>query len=759
MRRDDGRPPRLEPSADAWSLVETRFEPELFGKCESLMCSGNGYLGLRAAHEEDYAGQRRGLYFAGSFGRAMEGESVELPNCPDPAAMEARLDGERLDLLRLAPLEYRRALDLRSGELARDALVRTAAGRTWRLRHARFASLADPRLIAFRFEARPLDGRGSVELRFGIDGRVANAGVQHFAEGEQRVLGRSILRYAARAPGSGFELELSLVSGLAGASERAAERPGHPRFEVDRRRIVREDSFAIERGGVLVFERFVLVRASSGALDATEPVALPDPGDYGRLLAESRNAWSDFRESAPDLDTDALDDQLALRVALYHLRAMTPDDGGSSSIGAKGLTGEGYRGHVFWDAEMFMLPFLQYGRPELARGILEYRVRRLDAARRRAAARGYEGAMFPWESAATGDEETPERAGLDPHTGNLAPVWSGLKEHHVTADLAWAVAKFREATDDDAFMDSGGAALVFEAARFWRSRAAEGPDGALHINDVVGPDEYSEHVDDNAYTNYLAKACVDAALELARAGHPAAPAEAELERLRDFSARIHLPEPRGDGVLPQDAGFLSLPELDVSAYRAAERKQAILREHSREDLNGLQVLKQADAVMLLFLMPERFTREVALATYRYYEPRTVHDSSLSPAIHAAVAARLGETDEAYRRFIEAREVDLGPRPHSSDDGVHAAGFGALWMALVMGFGGFRVADGVPRFEPRLPTAWRGFAFPLRFRGRRLRVEARGGGARIELLEGDPIEVELYGRRARLARGEAIDGKR
>lgn len=367
---------------------------------------------------------------------------------------------------------------------------------------------------------------------------------------------------------------------------------------------------------------------------------------YDALRAETAANWHRWwQRRRVQVSSVAPGDQRALDFALYHLRIMTPVHDERSSIAAKGLTGEGYKGHVFWDTEVFLLPFHLFTEPDTARGLLRYRWHNLPGAREKARRNGWQGALFPWESARSGEEETPEFAAINIRTGLRQKVASALAEHHLVADIAWAVIGYWQATGDMSFMAREGMALLLETAKFWISRAVD-VNGRLEIHDVIGPDEYTEHVNNNAFTNYMAWYNVEQALRFARAQGCAD--DTFIYRAEYFLQKLWRPDIQQDGILPQDDAFLSKPVIDLAKYKANAGKQTILLDYSRAEVNEMQILKQADVVMLMYMLPDLFTPQTCLANLRFYEARTIHDSSLSKAIHGIVAARCKDPAMGYQ---------------------------------------------------------------------------------------------------------------
>ena len=451
---------------------------------------------------------------------------------------------------------------------------------------------------------------------------------------------------------------------------------------------------------------------------------------YDVLWAEQQMKMKEFWDvTRIHVDGMSEAEEAAVCFAQYHILGMTPWHTNESSIAAKGLTGEGYKGHVFWDTEIFLFPMLLYGYPEEAKRLLEFRYRGLDGARKKAKDYGFEGAMFPWEAARTGEEETPLYAALNIHTGKANKVWSGIKEYHVTADIAYAVEQYYESTGDDRFMEDCGYEIVFEAARFWVSCAKWDEKRQRYgIYDVIGPDEYTEHVDNNAYTNYMAVYCVKMALNYVQKLkeenakvfehlNQKLQLEKDLQKWQEFQEKMYLPMPNEEGIIPQDDSFLSKPCLEnIIKYKESQIKQSVLLDYSREEVVNMQVLKQADVVMLLNLFPKLFDEEIVKKNVLFYENRTIHDSSLSYCAHAQACAAIGAMELAWEFFRKCLVVDINENPHDSTDGVHSASLGGIWNCLIFGFAGVHYEKGVLYLTPNLPDQWKTMDFNMYIEG-------------------------------------------
>ncbi|HET6847916.1 MAG TPA: glycosyl hydrolase family 65 protein [Gaiellales bacterium] len=485
------------------------------------------------------------------------------------------------------------------------------------------------------------------------------------------------------------------------------------------------DSYAVYRGAD---QRALAGRNAAAALRRARAAG------FDRLLNEHREAWA-ARWADADISIDAPGDlQARVRFALYHLMSSAPS-AGEAAIAARGLSGEGYRGHVFWDADVFVLPFLAATHPQSARAMLEYRIRRLDAARRRATADGRRGARFPWESAATGDDVTPRRA-RNPITGRTVSIRTGDLEEHIVSDVAWAANRYVEWTGDEAFWLEGGADLVAEAARYWVSRVREDGDGRAHIDRVIGPDEYHVPVDDNAFTNVMARWTLRRAAAL-----PAAARVKDVERdrwcqLADALVDGYRPT---DGLYEQFAGFSGLEPLIIRDV-APRRPIAADLLLGPDRVAGAQVIKQADVLMLHYLVPEEVAPGSLVPNLEHYEPRTAHGSSLSLGVHASLLARAGRLESALSALELVARIDVDDLTGTTASGLHLAAMGTVWNAVTQGMLGLRATERCLEVDPHLPSQWRSVRGHVRYRGARIDVEAFPGGVRVSADQPTPVSV-------------------
>ena len=756
-----------------WILAEDSFDADRLGKCEAVMSLGNGYMGLRSATEERYVNETRNLLVAGTFNRFDEQEVTELPNAADLTALELWIDGERLTLERGSHSDYIRELNIRTGELRRSFTWTSPKGKSVRFESKRIVSLARLHDIATRVTVTAEQDL-TLKLRSGISARVTNTGSQHFSEVEKRFYEKKTMQLVERTTQSGIVFVLNAVHRFFKNGEPLSLDTD---VNIEHRIIFADYTVSLRAGESFTVEKLSNVNTTRD-LD-NEGLSLPELQERSRadlkesealgyqvLADESARAWAEqvWTRTPIEIEGDGKSelDLFAVRFAQYHMRLFVPAHDNRMNIGAKGLSGEGYKGHCFWDTEIFLLPYYMFTAPEVARKLEEYRYLSLPGAHRKAQENGYRGAMFPWESAWLDDGETcPMYAGTDIHTGLPVKVWSGFIEQHISADVAFGVWQYGVIADDKDYMERCGYELIMDTATFWASRLEPGADGLYHINDVVGPDEYHEHVNDNAFTNYMACWNLKKAMEYAdrlRAENPALYAALD-EKLNiagnypqwaDGAEKIYLPQATSEGVLPMDDSFMSGEYVDLSKYKAQDFVGGILKDYSLEQVHHMQVCKQADCLVLFYLLEDIFPPEVKRASWNYYVERTLHDSSLSLSTHCVQACDMGDDAMAYDLFRKSCAIDLGPVMGSSDAGIHAAACGGIWQCAVYGFGGLRMLNGELRINPRLPENWTKLSYTICWKGEKLAVTVTKEGVKVEkLTNGREVELSVNGEKNRL----------
>lgn len=753
-----------------WILAEDSLDPARLGKCEAVMAQGNGYLGLRAATEERYVGETRDLLINGTFNKFDADEVTELPNAADVTAVELWIDGQRFHLAEGNYEEYSRELNIKTGELTRTVRQTAPNGKRVRLLFRRVVSLKRLHDIGMKITVEAENEPIKLKIRSGIDARVTNTGSQHFSEVEKRFYDKKYLQFVERTTQSRIDFVLNAV-------HRFMKNQTPVELETDvnieHRRIYADYSVELQAGETFTIEKLVNVQTTRdfdadgldvGALQerSLEDLKVLEQTGYDALAEESAQEWQrEVWEKAPIMvkgDKDSEFDLFAVRYAQYQMRLFLPRHDNRMNIGAKGLSGEGYKGHCFWDTEIFLLPYYMFTDPEAARKLEEYRYLSLPGAHRKARENGYEGAMFPWESAWLDDGETcPLYMGTDIVTGKPIKVWSGIIEQHISADVAFGAWQYGIITGDEDFMEKYGHELIMDTAVFWRSRLESGQDGLYHINDVVGPDEYHEHVNDNAFTNYMAAWNLGKAIEYYETLKKDSPQlfarlneklnlDENYPKWKDGLEKIYLPQPTEEGVLPMDDRFMKGEYIDLTKYKQQDFVAGIMKDYSLDQIQNIQVCKQADCLVLFYLMEERFTPEVKKASWDYYVERTLHDSSLSLSTHAVQAADMGDDEMAYDLFRKAAAIDLGPYMGTSDAGIHAASFGGTWQCVVYGFGGVRMLNGKLRINPRLPKNWDELSFTLYWKGQKLGVTVTKEDVEVKNLTGTKeVTVSVNGK--------------
>ncbi|HEY7579356.1 MAG TPA: HAD-IA family hydrolase [Acetobacteraceae bacterium] len=746
-----------------WVLAHEGYNVLTENAVESRFALGNGFMGMRASRPVSrgptwvsWLGYIRWAswprcYVAGLFDRPNTVPPVPaLVPVADWSRVRLVLDDKPQLLLDGEFLASVRQLDLRRGLLLSDLTYRAHGGTTITGGELRLVSLAD-RAAGLQLLRFSLDRDG---INVTLEANFAMAGMGM----ESLQLDRDVCAW--RTEGSGKSVAMA-----GSATLRADGKPLIPERPFSLRWIWRWRSVA---GQVLELDRLVTVARSDTLADDPAPVAVDALArsraiGWHAVLGAHEAAWKE-RWDASDVVIEGDDEvQQALRFAVYHLTSAANPEDEHVSVGARGLTGDAYFGHVFWDTETYLLPFYIAVWPEAARAMLMYRYHTLPGAREKAAAMGYKGALYAWESADTGEETTPDRVvGPD---GAMIDILTGRMEHHIGADIAYAVWQYWRATGDDGFFTDAGAEIVLETARFWASRAMPEADGKRHIRHAIGPDEYHEDVDDNAFTNVMARWNVARGLETievmrARWPHRAAALcrrlaldEAEIAEWRDAAGCIVTGLDPATGLYEQFAGYHKLEPIDLSLY--ADRKVPIDVVIGRERTQRSQVVKQADVVALLALLPEEFPGKAAQTNFRYYEPRCAHGSSLSAGIHALVAARLGETETALRFLRQAAAADLELDPNSAG-GIRIAGLGGLWQAIVIGFAGLELGGDAIALTPRLPSEWRSMSFVVRWRGRPVQVRIAGETVRLAIADGDPVAVRVGSETHSLQAGSALE---
>lgn len=717
-----------------WQITESPFQPERQLYHETIFTIGNGYLGTRASFEEGFPDDDPATLVHGIYNHAPNRLVPELVNAPNWLDIRITVDGTPFRMITqtenyLKPpygvvLGYKRTLDMYRGLLVREVLFRAASGNIVRLTFERFASLHDEHVLAQRVTITALDGSPEIVLEAGIDGDVTNEGVRHW-ENIQTWADQNTIALQARTGQSNYVLAAAahLLSHAPVESFAANLRP----YSRTQFKLAQQETATIDK-----LTSIYTSRDDSDPLTAAQrKVADAAQTGYESLRSAHEAEWAKYWEDS-DIQIEGDDNaQLALRFATYHILIPSPRHDDKVSVGAKTLSGLGYKGHVFWDTELFLLPPLTFTQPQLARNLLMYRYHRLAGARQKARENGYEGAMFPWESTDTGLETTPQWSDPQPD-GTRIRIWTGDSEQHISTDIAYAVLQYWRWTGDDDFLLNYGAEIVLDTAVFWGSRV-EARNGRYELTQQIGPDEYHENIDNSVFTNSMVKWHLENALQLLdwlRTEHPAVASRlveqldlnnGRLAHWRDVIEKMYIPFDHERQIHVQFDGFFDMEFIPVPQYTPRTVSVMDILSHARTI--ETQVIKQADVVMLMALLGDAVgPREVMLNNWNTYYPRCDHGSSLSPALHAWVAARLGINDTAYELFEQAAGIDLKDNKGNVNHGIHAASCGGMWQAVTRGFCGLHLTENGPAINPSLPAHWRKVSFNVYYRGQKHHFE-------------------------------------
>jgi kojibiose phosphorylase len=748
------------PAYDPWSVAERDLCPTNSAKYETIFAQANGYRCLRGA-SPFLAPAIPGNFIAGIFDKG-EAEVPELVNAPNPLPIAVYVDFQSVALESPGLREYTRTFDMKRAVVRSSARFRATTGSELELGMERFVSHGDRGRWAERWTFTALNFSRRILILTSIDGGIVSNrrnpldAARHFdvlaAEGLGDHAGRPWgIRLLSRTKDSGLELAEAQAMTGSGRPRLVKLRPLPESIEAVWELELREgEAILVDRLGYTCTSRDRESRAFPGGKSVSDGVAEISPRPLLASMAE--RGLESFASEGYDAEFEAHraalqalwekidiaidgDDraQRGLRFNLLQLASCASASDDRSSIGAKGLHGEGYKGHVFWDTETFMMPFFIFTQPMVARNLLGYRIRTLEGARANARASGHPGARFAWESAEDGRETTP-RWGVN-YAGKRTRIWTGDIEVHIDSDISYAILKYYQVSGDEEFLRAGGLRVLLEIAAFWAGFFTyDIGRGRYELRDVIGPDEFHEHVDNNTYTNYLARWSLRRTLELAerwrerfpsdlaRVMEEAKVVETDFAVWREVADKIHVPiGAEGDVLIEQFEGYFKLKEYPIVKWDS-NGMPLWPADIDVGRLDGTTLIKQPDVVMLFAMLGEDFDAATKLRNYEFYEARTMHKSSLSPSIYAMVGMSIGKTEHAYDYFMKAIETDLADNQGNGLEGIHAASMGGVWQTAVFGFGGLSVdASGLPAIKPWLPPKWSGMRYRFAWRGAEVRV--------------------------------------
>jgi len=766
---------------DPWRLVETGFSERYYARAETIFAVANGFIGVRGTFEEGRPGLAPGTFVSGfhetwrilhaeeAFGLARTGQTIV--NVPDATVVQLYVDDEPLFLPTARLREYARVLDMRAGVLTRELTWSTAGGKQVVVRSTRLVSLEHRHVAAIQYEVVLPEDSAPVVLSSEIVNR-QDADARDFPArdraGDPRLatsLRERVLHEQCRAVDgtrllSGYKTahsQMTLGVGVEHLVETALAHDVQADATPDRGRVV--VSAQASPGVPLRLTKFISYQASRD-VPASELVercvqtlGRVSGAGFASLQREQRRQLDHFWDRADvriEADEEPARVQQAVRWNLFQV-AQATWRAEHSGVAAKGLTGHAYEGHYFWDTEIYVLPFLAYTQPRIARNLLRFRHSMLPKARERARELNQRGALFAWRTI-NGEEAS-------------AYYQAGTAQYHINADIAYAVRRYAQVRGDEEFLLEVGAEILVDTARLWEDLGFYDRAGHFHIHGVTGPDEYTTVVNDNTYTNLMARMNLSFAAWYLRELQDERPAdfralaaeteleESEIEAWERAAQAMHVPFDRRRGINPQDANFLEREMWDL-AGTPPERFPLLLHYHPLV-IYRFQVIKQADIVLAMFLLGDKFSLERKRANFDYYDALTTGDSSLSACVQCVIAAEIGDEERALEYFRYALLMDLADVAGNVSDGVHIAAAAGSWMAIVNGFGGVRDYDGRLSLDPRLPRTWRSLEFSLRFRDRQLRIRLCHDEERYTLETGHALKLRVRDEQHELVPGEPL----
>ncbi|MDZ7844999.1 MAG: beta-phosphoglucomutase family hydrolase [Anaerolineales bacterium] len=786
-----------------WSITYDHFDPDEEGTQEALCTIGNGYFGTRGAMEEIPAQadlHYPGTYIAGVYNRLeskIVGRTVsneDFVNCPNWLPISFKINtGEWFDPSRVEILEFKRRLNFKTGVLSRMMIIRDQEGYQTRIDSQRLASMADPHLAALSYTITPLNYARTFTIRAELDGDLINQGVKRYRQLSSRHL--QPLKESGRGNLSSLLVETNRsrikIAEAARLEVFSGQEPASPDYLISTQPGKVTTTFEIEaRSDRPVTVNKLVSIFTSPSPAGKDPYALAlkkvqTLSGYESLKQASQDAWETIWDQ---IDIKIKGDRLVqkiLRLHLYHsiITASPHHKELDAGIPARGLHGEAYRGHIFWD-EIFVIPFYNLFFPETSRSALMYRVRRLPAARANAREAGYRGALFPWQSGSQGGEET-QKLHLNPISGKWGPDYSHL-QRHISLAVAYNVWSYFWTTQDHQFLQDHGAELFLEICRFWVDLAEKDPQtGRCSISGVMGPDEFHEHypgvqeggLRNNAYTNLMVIWSLNRAFEILDllpspsreeiSGKIDLTAE-ELQEWKQVAHQLHIPLSE-EGILEQFEGYFQLEELDWEHYRKnygdIQRMDRILKAEGKSP-NDYKVAKQADALMIFYLLSEqeisgllkqvgcRPPEDLLAKNFHYYLQRTSHGSSLSRLVHAYLAHLVGEDELSWQLYLGALRSDfMDIQGGTTREGIHLGVMTGTALFTLRTHAGLDWNQHHLKFKPELPSGWQALSFNVTFQGTRYEVHLTTDQIRIRQHAAEPRLVEIDGEQLQLAGGE------
>ncbi len=719
-------------------IIEKNFSKEKQNINESKFTLGNGFIGSRGIFEENPPGCNPGTFVHGMYDKS--GAQVEeLINLPNPINMIFSVEGEKIDISTMEVIEHKRVLDMRNGLLVRKTLFTDAKKRRFLYQSMRFLSMASPHTGVMKVSLQLLNGRANLTGINRVDDTVYNRGGYMIPRRRHY----NTLKVDTGDSCLYVEFQTNTHKHRIGyCTNRTVKLNGT--VENNKDRIY---DFSLKKGQAITFNKIFTVYTSNDcrAGNIFKKTKTELKNSYGKglktLIREHKKA---IRQKWQDSDIKISGDskiQRALRFNIYHLLISTRKEYAPASIGARTLSGQGYKGHIFWDTEIYILPFFIFTQPDTAKKLLLFRYNTLPQAKQRAGDRGYDGAMYPWESTVSGHEQTPRYAKhID---GSIGEVTTQDYEHHITADVAYSIYQYYQTTGDSRFIYNYGAEIVFETAKFWASRVEyDKADDLYHIDNVTGPDEFHVDVRDNAYTNYLAGwnlrygAHIYREFKSSKTINKLADKldikEDTVKKWEEIGRNMALPDAPAQGIINQFDGYFNKKDYKARNYDMNFLPE-IPRYYEHIGLDKTRLIKQPDVLALFHLFPENFSLKEKKLNYHYYIYRTIHKSSLSYCFHSLLATEFNDTLRGYIFFRAASMIDLDDIAGNTDEGIHAASLGGVWQAAITGFAGLRIKETGLYIHPRLPGNIDNMQFKFYYKGARFKVIVSNKKVKIKFI--------------------------
>lgn len=740
-----------------WEVVEEGFKPEYGRVSESIFSLGNEYMGVRGYFEEGYCGDKLvGNYLNGVYEeriteksayKGISNRATFMVNAVDWLYARIRLDGEELDLAGSNIEEFQRKLDLKTGVLTRNFIWKTGTGKEIKLEFIRFLSMITPKLGCQRITFEPVNFSGKINIKAGLDFSPVH-------ESMQRSLWESIKK--DNKDGITASLAKTETSGhmVYAGFKIDCEQPLEYKYFEDGKLNGLEFSLELNSGRKTSFDKLAVVHAEKNSSAQIEKVWADGTGiaekycpvGFDAALSGNEKYWEKVWDTFDVSIEGDPDNQQGIRYCIFQMHQTYHGEDPSLNIGAKGLTGEAYSGHAFWDTETYCLPFYLFNNPKAARNLLEYRYNTLPKAMERAKELDCEGACYPI-------------ATLDGTESCTLWQHASLQFQPSTA-VAYGVWHYVKITEDKEFLYEKGLEMLVQICRFlatrgqWSSRT-----GKFGYYGVMGPDEFQMMVNNNCYTNYMAKKtfeCTVSVLAETKTEEPEIYAYleeklqlsgGETDQWSNMVENMRIPLEEGTGIYEQHEGYFDLPHIDIKSIPVTDFP--LYHHWSYDRIYRNDMIKQPDVLMFMFLYNQEFSHQAKKVNYEFYEPRTIHESSLSPSIHSIFASELGRHKEAFDFFGFATRMDLDNYNRNTREGLHTTSIAAAWVNIVYGFGGMRSDGDKPVFNPSIPDAWKSYSFGVNYRGAILTVKVTKDTVVFKTTNGLEAEVKIYGKDCRI----------